>query len=79
MAGKKGRSGRKATTDMASVRELFQSVVPDARWRRIFDGLAELALGDGPLAVEAARVLMSYAFGMPVPEVDHAEQVLINQ
>ena len=70
MARKKGRSVRKANTDMASVRELFQSVVPEARWRGMIDRMAEIAEGDGPVALEAARVLMACAFGIPGQEDD---------
>jgi hypothetical protein len=55
---------------MASARELFQSVVSDARWRAMSDTMAEIAQGDGPVALEAAQLLMSCAFGTPAQEVD---------
>jgi hypothetical protein len=36
--------------------------------------MAEIALGDGPVAAEAARVLMAFAFGIPAQEVGGEEQ-----
>jgi len=33
-----------------------------------------MALGDGQIAVEAAQLSMSYAFGMPVQKVDVKEK-----
>ena len=74
MTGEKASSGRELSTGIAHARELIAAVMPDARWREIFDRLAEIALGDGPLAVEAAQLLMAYAFGMPAQEVDGEDE-----
>ena len=74
MSEEKGSSGSNYSTGIAHARESIAAVVPDARWREIFDRLAEIALGDGPHAVEAAQLLMAYAFGMPAQEVDGADE-----
>ena len=46
----------------------------------MIDRMAEIALDDGPVALEAARLLMAYAFGIPGQAVDgRGGLVLINQ
>ena len=65
MAGMQLPLGQTRSTDLAHARELIAEVVPDARWREMIGRMAEIAEGDGPIAVEAARVLMACAFGIP--------------
>ena len=74
MSGKKGRSGRKSNADIVRARGLIGSVISDARWKVIIENLAKLAEGksDRP-ALEAFRVLATYAFGVPTEKNSRAE------
>ena len=66
MSGKKGRSGRKSNADIAHARGLIGAVIPDTRWKGIIENLAKLAEGKSERpALEAFRVLATYAFGVP--------------
>ena len=58
-------SGRKSNADIARARELIGKAVPDVKWKEILESLAVLACGSDRAAVEAARLLMGYAFGLP--------------
>ena len=66
MSGKKGRSGRKSNADITRARGLIGSVISDTRWKRIIEHLAKLAEGESERpALEAFRLLATYAFGVP--------------
>ena len=66
MSGKKGRSGRKSSVEVARTRELFRSVIPEAHRKKIIRNLAQQALETkGRRAMEAFRVLAPYLFGVP--------------
>ncbi len=66
MSGKKGRSGRKSNADIVRARGLIGAVIPDTRWKGIIENLAKLAEGKSERpALEAFRILATYAFGVP--------------
>ena len=74
MSGKKGRSGRKSNADIVRARGLIGSVISDARWKVIIENLAKLAEGESERpALEAFRVLATYAFGVPTENNSPAE------
>ena len=76
MSGKKGRSGRKSNAEVARARELFRSVIPEARRKKIIRNLAQQALETkGRRAMEAFRVLAPYLFGVPTEKNSGEENV----
>ena len=64
--GKRAGSGRKSDAEITRAREMFRSVIPEARRRKIIENLAELALEKkGRRAMEAFKALAPYLFGVP--------------
>jgi hypothetical protein len=64
--GKRKGAGRKSNVDIARAREMFRSVIPDARRRKMIEHLAKLAEDDQARpALEALRLLAPYLFGVP--------------
>ena len=74
MAGEKGSSERELGPDLTPLRELIGSVITDDRWREMIERIAGIAEGDGPYALEAAQLLMSYAFGLPAQVEEEDEE-----
>ena len=66
MFGKKGRSGRQCNAEIAQAREMFRSVIPEARRKKMIEHLAKLAeQNDARPALDAYRLLLPYLFGVP--------------
>ena len=64
--GKRKGAGRKSNAEIARARQVFRSVIPEARWRRIIENLAKLAEKEqSRSALEAFRLLAPYSFGVP--------------
>ncbi len=59
--------GRKSNAEIQLARELMDKAISSEDWMRIWANLAALAMNRqaGRAAVEAARLLASYRFGMP--------------
>ena len=74
--GKRKGAGRKSNADIAHAREVFRSVIPEARWRRIIENLAKLAEKEqSRSALEAFRLLAPYVSGVPTEKNSGDENV----
>ena len=75
MSGKKGRSG-KSKVEVAHARQVFRSVIPEKRWRKIIDNLAQVAEDkQSQSAMEAFRLLAPYVSGVPTESNSGEENV----
>ena len=64
--GKRAGAGRKSNAEIAQTRELFRSVIPEARRKKMLEHLAKLAeQNDTRPALDAYRLLLPYLFGVP--------------
>ena len=64
--GKRAGSGRKSDVEITRAREMFRSVIPEARQKKMIEHLAKLAeQNDTRPALDAYRLLLPYLFGVP--------------
>ena len=74
--GKRKGAGRKSNADIAHAREVFRSVIPEKRWRKIIENLAKLAENaEARPALEAFRLLAPYVSGVPTEKNSGDESV----